>query len=190
MNTIYIFLAIIFAIIIASVGIFLTLTRQGKNFIKTILFNRKYVVCHLQNKNTGYEEVWKVVPPADCITNVGKHHYNLNPKYSILSWKKRLHFVLNEGDVIPEYLNRKGTNEEILIQVDETDTAINTRAYKIIYGKKMDIALIVCGVALFLSLIVAIYAIYTIGKISPLVEWLYAHPPQELGSTTVKIIQP
>ena len=189
MNTIYLLIAIIVAIIIASIGIFLFLTRQGKNLVKTILFNRKYVVCHLQNKNTGFEEVWRVVPTTDYITQVGKHNYNLNPDYAILSWKKRLHFILNEGDVIPEYLKRTGSNEEILIQVDEIDTAINTRAYKIIYGKKMDIALIVCGVALFLSLIIAVYAIYTVGKVTPLIEWLYAHPPSEINSA-VKIINP
>jgi len=190
MNTIYIFIAIIFAVLIASVGVFLTLTRRGKNLIKTMFFNRKYVVCHLQNKNTGFEEVWKVVPNPDFITTVGKFDYNLNPNYAIMSWKKRLHFKLNEADVIPEYPKRTDTNEEVLIQVSEIKTALHNNAYKIIYGKKMDIALIVCGIALFLSLIVAIYAIYTIGTISPLVEWLYAHPPQELGNTAVKVIQP
>jgi len=102
-----------------------------------------------------------------------------------MEWKKRLHFKLNEGDATPEYLTRTYTDvNEILTQVDEIDTAINTRAYKIIYGKKMDIALILCGIALFLSFIVAVYGIYTIGQVTPLIEWLYAHPPTN-GNVTV-----
>lgn len=185
MNTIYIFLAIIIALLIAGVGIFLVLTRPGKNIVTTFLFNKRYVVCHLMNKQTGFEEVWRVVPPSDCITQVGKHNYNLNPKYALMSWKKRLHFKLNEADSTPEYIRRTYTDvNEILTQVDELDTAVNTRAYKIIYGKKMDLALILCGIALFIALIVAIYATYTIGNITPMIEYLYAHPPTT-GNITV-----
>lgn len=187
MNTIYIFLAVIFTVIIASVGIFLFLTRPGKNIIQTILFNKKYVVCHKVNKQTGFEEVWRVVPNPDFITTVGKFDYNLNPRYAILSWKGRLHYRLNENDVIPEYPQRKDTNEEVLIQVSEVKTALHNNAYKIIYGKKADLALILCAIALFLSIIVALYATYTIGNISPMIEYLYAHPP---GNGNVTIINP
>jgi len=188
MNMIYILIATIFAVSVAGIAVFFLLTRQGKNIVQTILFNRKYVVCHLQNPNTGFEEVWRVVPPADAITLVGKHHYNLNPKYAIMAWKNRLHFRLSEGDATPEYVGRTYTDtQEILTQVDEIDTAVNTRAYKIIYGKKMDITLILCAIALFISLIVAIYGIYTISQISPLIEWLYAHPPADPSSAVVVV---
>lgn len=185
MNIIYIFLAIVITIIIASTGVFLFLTRPGKNIVTAFLFNKRYVICHLNNKNTGYEEIWKVVPKPDFMTTVGKYDYNLNPNYAILSWKKRLHFKLNEADVIPEYPARKDTKEEVLIQVSEVKTALHNNAYKIIYGKNKDIALILCAIALFISIIVALYAIYTIGTISPMIEYLYSHPP---GNSNVTFI--
>jgi hypothetical protein len=189
MNIIYVVFAIITTLIIAGTAVFLTLTRQGKNIVIEYMFRKKYVVCHLQNRNTGFEEIWKVIPSPDFMTKVSKYDYNLNPNYAIISWKNRLHFQLNEADVIPEYPKRHDTNEEVLIQVSEVKTALHNNAYKIIYGKKMDIAIILCGIALFISLIVAIYAVYTIGKITPMIDWLYAHPPTEIGNT-VKIIQP
>ena len=155
--------------VIASM-LFLTMSRTGKNILTSIAFRKKYVVCHMKNENTGFTEIWKVVPPTDKLTSVGKHHYNLKPEYSIIEWKGRLHFQLSEGDVIPRYLSRTNTKEEILIQVDETDTAINTRAYKIIYGKQKDIALIIGGIALLIALLTAIYAIYSIDKFGSAIQ--------------------
>jgi len=64
MNGIYILLSILITVSIAGIAVFLLLTRPGKNLLKTILFNRKYVVCHLQNKNTGYSETWRVIHPG------------------------------------------------------------------------------------------------------------------------------
>lgn len=187
MNTIYIFISLIIVVLAVGTGVFLFLTRPGKNIVTTYLFNKKYVICHLNNKNTGYEEIWKVVPKPDFMTTVGTYDYNLNPNYAIMSWKKRLHFMLNEADAIPEYPKRKDTKEEVLIQVSEVKTALHNNAYKIIYGKNKDIALILCAVALFISIIVALYAIYTIGTISPMIEYLYAHPP---GNPNVSIVKP
>ena len=186
MNMIYILISVIISILLASTGIFLLLTRPGKNLVTEFLFNKRYVICHLNNKNTGYEQIWKVIPKPDFMTTVGKYDYNLNPNYAIISWKKRLHFKLNEADVIPEYPQRKDTKEEVLIQVSEVKTALHNNAYRIIYGKKADLALILCAIALFIALIVAIYAVYTIGTISPMIEYLYAHPP---GSANVTIIR-
>ena len=187
MNIMYILLAIVAALMVAGAGVFLTLTRPGKNMVNEYLFRKKYVICHLQNKNTGFEEIWKVIPSPDFMTKVSKYDYNLNPNYATMSWKKRLHFRLNEADVIPEYPKRKDTDEEVLIQVSEVKTALHNNAYKIIYGKKVDMALIICGIALFISLVVAIYAVYTISQINPLVTWLYEHPPN--GNSTAQVIQ-
>lgn len=186
MNMIYLLLVVIITIIIASAGIFLFLTRPGKNIVTSILFNKKYVVCHLYNKNTSFEEIWRVVPSPDFMTKVSKFDYCLKPEYAIMRWKGRLHFRLNEADVIPEYPQRKDTKEEVLIQVSEVKTALHNNAYKIIYGKKADIALILCAIALFISIIVALYAVYTIGNISPMIEYLYAHPPGNTGVTVIK----
>lgn len=159
---------------VVGATMFLFLMRKGKNILADIIFNKKYVVCHLKNENTGFVEIWKVVPPTDKMTKVGNHYYNLNPNYALLSWKNRLHFQLNRGDVIPRYFERTNSKEEILIQVDEIDTAINTKAYKIIYGKEKNITLLICAAALLLALVTAIYAIYTIDKINATMTIIYA----------------
>lgn len=173
MNTIVIITVLITGFLITCAGLALFFTRRGKNILNSIARYDKYVVCHLKNKNTDFEEIWKVVPTIDFLTTVGKHNYNLNPKYSLLKWKGRLHYSLNESDVIPEYPTRTNLTEEILIQVDETDTAIQNRAYKIIYGKQKDIALILCAFALVLSLLTSIYVIYSIDNMTSTIQTVY-----------------
>lgn len=155
-----------------SCGMVLFFTRWGKNRIAELAFRKKYVICHLKNENTGFEEIWKVVPPTDKMTLIGKHYYNLDPKYAMMRWKGRLHFQINEKDVIPEYINRTDSKEEILIQVGETDTAINTRAYKIIYGKEKNIALILCAVAFLIAILIAVYAIYKINSFEATMQFV------------------
>lgn len=157
--------------IVAS-GMVLFFTRWGKNRIAEMAFRKKYVVCHLKNENTGFEEIWKVVPPVDKMTLVGQHYYNLDAKYALMTWRGRLHFQLNEKDVVPEYLKRTGSTEEILIQVGETDTAINTRAYKIIYGKEKNIALILCATAFMIAILITIYAIYKINSFETTMQFV------------------
>lgn len=186
MNIVYIVLAIIAFFLIAGIGIFLFFTRIGRNLLTQIVFNKKYVICHVVNENTDFEEIWKVVPKKDSLTKVNKFDYDLNPRYALLRWKGRLHFRINDKDVIPQYVGRTDSNEEILIQVQEIRTALHNNAYDWLYAKKQNIALILCGVALFISLLVAVYAVYKIGQISPMIEWLYAHPPaSESVVTTV-----
>lgn len=175
MNAILMIVTMFMGFIVVASIMFLFMTRPGKNIIAEIAFRKKYVICHLKNEHTGFEEIYKVIPPTDRITLVGKHHYNLNPNYATISWKNRLHFVLNDGDVIPRYLDRVNTNEEIIQQVDETDTAINTRAYKIIYGKQKDIALILCAVALMVALLTAVYAIYSVDKMTTALQIVYSN---------------
>lgn len=187
MNILYILFAILMFIIIAGSGIFLFLTRPGKNLMNTVVFTKKYVVCHLRNDNTEFEEIHRVVPNSDYLTPVGGFDYNLNPAYRALSWKGRNHFILQKNDVIPRYLERQDTKEEILVQVQEVRTALHNKAYGFLYAQKQNLALILCAVALFISLLVALYAVIKIGQVTPILDWLMQHPP---GATDTIIVKP
>jgi hypothetical protein len=178
MNAIFILLAIIAFFVIVCSGIFLLFTRQGKNLLVQWTKNKKYVVCHIKSASTDFVEIWKVVPAADYLTQIGKYDYDLNPKYAVLVWKGRLHYTLNENDVIPAYLSRLDSKAEILIQVQEVRTALHNKAYDFLYMKNKNIALILCGVGLVIAILVAIYGIYEIQRVAPLIQWLYDHPPQ------------
>jgi len=173
----------IFVIVIGT--LFLFFTRQGKNFLTVMAFNKKYVICHLRREATDFEDVWKVVPKPDYLTTVGKFDYDLNPRYAILKWGRRLHFILHENDAIPQYINREDNNNEILMQVKEIKTALHNKSYDFLYAKNKNIALILCAVGLVISIIVAIYCAYEIQKIAPLVQWLYDHPPATVPDVTV-----
>jgi hypothetical protein len=142
-----------------------------------MLFNKKYVICHLRHASTEFVDVHLVVPSGDFITNVGKGVYNLNPAYAVISYGKRLHFVLNENDVVPAYFSRTNSNQEIIIQVKEVKTALENKAYELLYGKMKDIGFIIACLGLLIAIVVGVYAVYTIQNVSPMIEYLYTHPP-------------
>lgn len=165
-------------IVVVGIVFFLAFTRAGKNLTKRLLDSKKYVICHLKRPSTDFDEVHYIIPSPDYLTVVGKFDYNLNPQYAMMKWKGRLHFHLNEGDSIPDYLHRKDSKEEILCQVQEIKTALHNKSYSFFYGKSTNVAMIIAIVACAISILVAIYGIYEIQKISPLITWLYENPPQ------------
>lgn len=165
--------------------VFIAFTRQGKNLRVKYLENKKYVICHIKRASTDFEDIWNIVPEPDYLTTVGKFDYNLNPQYAMMKWKGRLHFHLDEADVIPRYLKRTDSKEEILFQVQEVKTALHNKAYAFLYGKSPNIALIVACVGLGIALLVAVYGIYEIQKISPIINWLYDHQQQVANVTIV-----
>lgn len=170
MNIILMFLFLVTIFLIAGVWFVLAFTRSGKNLVIQYTKNRKYVICHMNSTHTDFVEIFKVVPEKDFLTSVGRGVYNLNPNYSALTWKGRQHFIIDEADVIPKYTKRSGTNEEILIQVKETTTALENRAYTILYGKYKDIAFILACVGLLIAAVAAIYASYEISQVSALIQ--------------------
>lgn len=135
----------------------------------------------MKRQSTDFIDIYKVVPEKDFLTHVANGQYNLNPAYAMMIWKGRLHFLLFENDSIPKYVNRTGSNEEIMFQTKEITTALENRAYDFLYQKNKNIALILAGVGLFISIMVAIYAAYEISQVAPILQWLYEHPPKELG---------
>jgi hypothetical protein len=172
-TTILIIVAIITAIIFISTAGFLLLTRKGKNIVQEYCNNKKYVVCHVKGESTGYIEDWKVVPKPDYLTPVGPYDYDLHPRYAALSWKKRLHYNLNEGDVIPDYSSRKDTPGEILIQVQEVKTALHNKAYDFLYKKNNNIALIVAFAGWIVTIIVLIYLAYKLTAMTGTLDIIY-----------------
>ena len=174
MITMFIFMGIIYAVF----------SRQCKNLFHKIVHAKKFVVCHVKMTSTNFVEEWLVRPAPDYLTKVGKYQYDLNPKYHILEHKGRLHYLLHENDAIPKRVTPY-TNEEILFQVEEIKTALENRAAEWIYRKNNSIALIGMALAWFLTLVALIYLLYKIQQISPILDWLYAHPGQiiQIGQT-------
>ena len=188
MNIITLVIAIIIVLIMAIVVIFFAFTRQGKNIIVKLFQNKKYVVCHLKRDATDFVDIHNIVVRPDYLTKVGKFDYDLNPNYAILKFSGRLHFLLHEGDVVPQYIKRKDTNEEILIQVQEVRTALHNTAYDWLYRKKQNIALLIAFAALALTIIVAVYAAYEISKVNSLLE-IVASTLQNVNSGNTIVVK-
>lgn len=161
---IWILIIVIIFTFVGMVGtiVFLVFTRNGKNLVTKIIRNKKYVICNLTNPNTDFIEKWYIVPRPDFYTKVGKYHYNLKPEYATSRENGRLVFNLDKNDAIPLYPNRTGSNEEIIQQVIELETAIDNNVKEFLYKRKDSIVLIIVGVGWLLTLIALIYAIYTI----------------------------
>ncbi len=140
--------------------------RQTKNFYVRVTKRKRFVVCHMKYANTKYEDEFAVVPESDFITQVRNFSYDLNPKYSIGYWKKRLHFVLDENNSVPLHFE-KDDNEEIMFQAMEIQNALNNNVTEYLFTKRKEILII----GLFIVAIVATIAlIYSIVRMNELVE--------------------
>lgn len=183
MDYITVVIATIIGMMIFMGVIYAVFSRQCKNLYHKYVHARRYVVCHLKMPGTQFTDEWDVVPEKNHFTTVGKYQYDLNPKYAILEYRGRLHFKLDENNAIPRHLDHDN-NEEILFQVQEIRTALENRAAEWIYRKNNSIALIGMAIAWFITLIALIYVIYKMQQVSPILDWLYAHPGQviQMGS--------
>lgn len=159
--------------LVIGITLFVSFTRRGKNMLISATKSKKYVICHLRNPNTEFEEVYKIVPSKDYLTHVGTNGvYDLNPRYASMTWKGRLHFTLNQNDVIPMYPNRTSNTDEILIQVREVETALNNKAYDELFKKQSNTVLLLAGIALVISLSVGVYTLYELSQLKSMVAFL------------------
>jgi hypothetical protein len=144
---------------------FVFFTRQTKNFFISILgkYKKRYVVCHMIYQN-GMEDVYNVVPNPEGLTQVGKLSYMLIDKYVTLYHKKRAHFVLDENDTIPRHFERQ-TNESIIFQASEIQTALNNEVMAFLFSKKKDVMMIIVCFLVILSIAVMAYTIYEINSL-------------------------
>lgn len=140
--------------------------RQTKNFFTRMTKRKRFVVCHMRYTNTTFEDEFVVVPESDYLTEVKKFSYDLNPKYAIGYWKKRLHFVLDENNTIPKHFI-KDDNEEVVFQAMEIQNALNNNVTEYLFTKRKEILIM----GLFIIAIAATIAIvYSIIRINELVE--------------------
>ncbi|MDD5407070.1 MAG: hypothetical protein PHE73_09055 [Sulfurovaceae bacterium] len=168
MNPVTLLITILLLFGLIGVSLFMAFTRQGKNLYVQLFHRKKYVICHLKHLATDYMDVYRIVPEKDYLTPVSKGIYDLNPNYKLFEWKGRLHFLLEENDVVPKYIQRKDTTEEILIQVNEVRTALNSCAYDELFGKKKEIAIFIACVGLLISILVGVYTVYELQKLNDL----------------------
>ena len=158
---------------------FVFFTRQTKNFFISFLpkYKKRYVVCHMIYQN-GMEDVYNVVPNPEGLTQVGKFSYQLIDKYVTLYHKKRAHFVLNENDTVPRHFERQ-TNESIIFQASEIQTALDNEVMAFLFSKKKDIMMLVLMALSVLSIAVMVYTIYEIDKLMSMAS--------SIASTVVRV---
>lgn len=140
--------------------------RQTKNLFVKITKRKRFVVCHMRYANTQYEDEFIVVPESDFLTEVKKFSYDLNPKYAIGYWKKRLHFVLDESNTIPKHFE-KDNNDEIVFQAMEIQNALNNNVTEYLFTKRKEILIL----GLFAIAIIATVAlIYSVVRMNEVIE--------------------
>ena len=152
--------------IVVSMFFYTFFPRQTKNFWTRVTKRKRFVVCHMRYANTQYEDEYVVVPESDFLTEVKKYSYDLNPKYAIGYWKKRLHFVLDENNTIPLHFT-KDNNEEILFQAMEIQTAMNNDVTEYLFTKRREILIL----GLFVVAIIAVLGvIFSVIRMNELIE--------------------
>jgi len=143
---------------------YLFFPRQTKNFYVRVTKRKRFVVCHMRYANTKFEDEFSVVPESDFITKVKSFSYDLNPKYSIGFWKKRLHFVLDENNSIPLHFV-KDNNEEIMFQAMEIQNALNNNVTEYLFTKRKEILIMGLFVVAILAVISLIYSIVRMNEL-------------------------
>lgn len=152
--------------LVVSMFFYTFFPRQTKNMWIRVTKRKRYVVCHLRYSNTEFEDSFNVVPEPDGLTEVKKYSYNLNPKYAIMVWKNRLHYVLHEKNCIPFHF-AVDDKAEILFQAMEIQTALNNDVTEYLFTKRKEILIL----GLFVVAIVAVLGvIFSVIRMNELIE--------------------
>lgn len=185
--------------------IYFVFPRQAKNAIYFIIpkYRREYVVVHLRKIASQKILIYFVIPDKKTLFGeIAGGQYDLKPGNALPSipiFKKRLHYLVNEGDSTP----RKAKLEEFedtamftykgkvffrkAVEVEEKETNVADRkqwafrinaafksiAYDFLYGEKRQWAFIIACAAVVISIIALLYAISAINEIKPLVQVIY-----------------
>ena len=178
-----IFMIVLFIPIMIGIIAYIFVPRQTKNLAMKYVgaWKKRYVICHLYYQG-GLVDQYLVVPNPQGLTQVGKYSYDLQAKYAILTWKNRLHFRLAENNVIPES-TVKYTDEDIVFQAAEIQTALNNTVMEYLFSKKKDILII----GLFLIAIISIIAIiYNVYELTSIQETLKSMNQTNIGVVKIK----
>jgi hypothetical protein len=146
----------------------------------------------------------------------GKKTYQLNPDNMAYRKKGRGHFILNEEDSMPlkfreiELVDEniiykhgdriyfksddKGkalkleprTDDDYIIGADRVDQGMYSKSLRILHGPEDKIAFYIALVAVLIALGAAIYSVYSIGQIMPLVQTIYEKVTPDMITITGK----
>ena len=168
----------ILLVIIGFVSLsYILFTRQMTNLAMRVLpkLKKRYVVCHLRYQ-AGLEDIYNVIPNPQGLTKVGSYSYELGDKYVALSFNKRKHYVLQENDTIPKTFEGQ-TDESIIFQAAEIQTALNNTVMEYLFSKKKDILILGLFIIAVAAILCIIYNIYEIAKLK---EMILALPIQSV----------
>ena len=123
-------------------------------------WKKRYVICHMRLEG-GLEELYKVVPNPQGLTNVNRYSYNLEDSKKVFTYQGRKHFVLDELDALPKTF-KETTKEEIIFNAAEIQTALNNAVMDYLFTKKKELILI--GLAV-LAIIAVVFIALTYSKL-------------------------
>ncbi len=151
--------------ILVGVGIYVLFPRKTKNILCKLIpaWNKRYVVCHM-NYQAGLSDIYNVIPNPQGLTQVGKYSYDLTDKYVCLYFLKRAHFVLDENNSIPRAYS-KPTNEDIIFQAAEIQTALNNNVMEYLFSKKKEVLIIGFFILATINILAIVYNIYAINAL-------------------------
>ena len=158
---IFLVIGIIFTLFITAL-IYILFPRQTRNFIVAIRKRKKYVVCHLKRCNTDFIDIYNVVPESDKLTHIDNFDYNLHPKYSVLKYKGRLHFLLNEENSIPATT----IQPDLVFASHEIRDGLNNKVVSELFTRKKDIMLLIMMGLSGVMIIVMLYTVSVLNKVN------------------------
>lgn len=157
--------------IVPAILLYVLFPRQTKNTITKIIpsKNRRYVVCHMRYES-GMEAVFHVIPNPEGLTKVENYSYNLKDTYIALRVNRRAHYVLDENNAVPRTFEKQ-TNETLIYQAAEIQTALDNSVMDYLFSKKKDILLM----GLFiLAIICSLFIAYTAYELRSIQDYITA----------------
>lgn len=195
-------------IILFGVAIIVYFRRQLTNVVISLYKRKEFVVVYQRKPDTDFIEKFLSVPAPDFITKVGRARHDLSPEYAIANYKGRKYFYTDEREVIPKKLTsdpsipdslvvlalkndafsfniKATTNEELLISSDRVSASLDNQIRDILYRKVNNWMFIALLVAFAIAIIVIVYDMMVIQKVSPLVDVIYQKiTPANISITT------
>ena len=137
--------------------------RATKNILMKIIpsWYKRYVICHMMYPS-GLSDTYLVVPNPEGLTKVGRNSYMLKEEYSILKYKKRLHYILQEDDVVP-VRTIPTSRKDLIFQSAEIQTALDNTVMTYLFKGKAEIILYVVVGLVILNIFIIAYVLMALG---------------------------
>jgi len=164
-------ITVIILVAFAAIGLFCyaLFPRKTNNILMKYIpaWQKRYVVCHVKYVS-GITEAWKVVPSKDGLTKVGKYSFDLAERYMMMRYEGRPHYILDERDSIPLTLKDR-TNEDIIFQSAEIQTALTNTVMDYLFSGKKDILIYGLFIVAILAILGIMYAAYEISTMKEVI---------------------